>query len=391
MQPDRPIYLDHNATTYVHAAVREAMLPWLGDLWGNPSSGHPYGKQAAAAVAQARAQVAALIHAQPSEIIFTSGGTEADNLALRGPSVSRRRLVISAVEHPAIELPAGAMREQGWQVDALPVTAQGVVDTQRAASVLAEPTGLLSVILAQNETGVIQPVAELARLARASSPEVVVHTDAAQAVGKISVDVRALQVDLLTIVGHKLYAPCGIGALYIRDGLQLQGMLRGGGQERGIRPGTEPVALIVGLGAACALAQNDLAQESARQAELRERLWQQLSAGIPGLQRTGEGVDTLPNTLHVRFPGKAGADVLAAAPAVAAATGSACHHDDAAASGVLGAMGLTGAQAMGAVRLTLGRSSTPEQIDAAAAALIAASDLGTWLPPIDPRRSRRQP
>jgi cysteine desulfurase len=326
-------------------------------------------------VATGRAAVAALIGAQPEEIVFCSGGTEADNLALLGPALTRRRIVTSAVEHPAVDEPVAVLEAQGFACVRLPVDRSGVVDLDAARSILAEPAGVVSVIAAQNETGVIQPVAELAALARAAAADVVVHTDAAQAVGKIPVDVNTLGVDLLTIVGHKLYAPCGIGALYVRRGLALRPLTRGGGQERGIRPGTEPVALIVGLGAACALATRDVAIEGARQAALRDDLWSRLREAVPGIVRTGEGAPILPNTLHVRFPGVAGRDVLAHASDVAASTGSACHSDHDTASGVLGAMGLTSAEAMGAVRLSIGRSTTAADIERAAASLVHAFAL----------------
>lgn len=372
MTTDAPVYLDHNATTPVHPRVRDAMLPWLGERWGNPSSAHAYGRDAARAVAQARAEVAALIGGQPHQLVFTGGGTEADNLALRGPTAARRRIVVSTVEHPAIDLPARALQAEGWAREELPVTATGRVDLERARQVLAEPAGLLSVILAQNETGVLQPVAELAALARAAAPDVIVHSDAAQAVGKVPVDVAALGVDLLTIVSHKLYGPCGIGALWVRDGLPLRPLTLGGGQEGGRRPGTEPVMLIVGLGAACALARGDLEAEARRVAGLRDRLWARLSEGIAGLQWTGQGAPLLPNTLHVRVPGHDGAAVLARAPAVAASTGSACHADDGSISGVLGAMGLRADDARGALRLTLGRGTTEGDVERAAEAIVSA-------------------
>lgn len=366
------VYLDYNATTPVAPSVRDAMIPWLGQQWGNPSSAHAYGRAAAKAIATAREQVATLIGATPDTLVFTGGGTEADNLALRGPTVARRRIVVSTVEHPAIDLPARRLEEEGWERAELPVDANGRVDLEQARDVLARPAGLLSVILAQNEVGVVQPVAELAAMARATASDVLVHTDAAQAVGKIPVDVKTLSVDMLTIVSHKLYGPNGIGALYVRPGLQLASLTLGGGQERGFRPGTEPVALIVGLGQACALAQQSLEQEGARQAALVQRLWTQLREGIPGLQWTSQDVTLLPNTLHVRVPGVDGATVLAAAPDVAASTGSACHTDDDKPSGVLGAMGLSTADARGALRLTLGRRTQEADVDRAATALVTA-------------------
>ncbi|MCA9716348.1 MAG: cysteine desulfurase [Myxococcales bacterium] len=374
-----PIYLDHNATTPVHPEVREAMLPWLGDRWGNPSSGHAYGRGAADVVSRAREQVAALIGARPDEILFTSGGTEADNLAVLGVGPERGgRLVSTPIEHPAVELPARALvRAREWAYTELPIDREGRVDLKRARPRIADPApgrcDLVSVILAQNETGVIQPVAEIAALARAASRGVVVHSDAAQAVGKIPVDVGELGVDLLTVVSHKLYGPKGIGALFIRAGVQPpRPFLLGGGQERGVRPGTEPVALIVGLGRACEVAARDMSEESERQQALRERLWALLAAEIPGIQRTGAGASTLPNTLHVRFPGCRGADVLARATAVAASTGSACHASEPGAKSVLGAMGVAPADARGSVRLSLGRLTREWDIGPAARALIAA-------------------
>jgi cysteine desulfurase len=365
------IYLDYNATTFVEPRVREVMLPWLTERWGNPSSSHVHGRAAAEAVVCAREEVATLIGGRPEEIVFTSGGTEADNLAILGTKAARRRIVTTAVEHPAVEAPTDRLEQAGWARAVLPVDGRGLVDLARAREILREPTGILSVILAQNETGVLQPVAELARMAREATPEVVVHSDGAQAVGKIPVDVRALGIDLLTIVGHKLYAPCGIGALWVRTGTPLEPRTFGGGQERGLRPGTEPVALIVGLGAACRLAGDDLTTEATRQRNLRELLWRRLHETIPNLVRTGEGVPTLPNTLHVRLPGCAAAAVLEAAPEVSASTGSACHADDAP-SGVLGAMGLGAAEAAGALRLSLGRSTSETDIERAAAAIARA-------------------
>jgi cysteine desulfurase len=366
-----PVYLDHNATTPVLPEVADAMAACLAAQWGNPSSGHAYGRRAAEALARARAHVAALVGATPDEIVFTSGGTEADNLAILGTVLPRERIAMSAVEHPAV---TAAVRQRGAGTVVLPVDGRGRVDLEAAASRLREPTGLLTVMLAQNETGVIQPVAELAALARAAWGDVIVHCDAAQAVGKIPVDVARLGVDLLTIVGHKFYAPAGIGALVVRRTVTLRPISHGGGQERGLRSGTEPVALAVALGAACVVARRDLERERARQIELRERLWSRLQEGIAEIERSGDGVATLPNTLHVRIPGTVGAEVLAAAADdVAAATGSACHTDDGAPSGVLGAMGVSTRAATGALRLTLGRSTTAHDIDRAARAIVAAA------------------
>lgn len=379
VDPASPIYLDHNATTPVADSVRDAMVPWLGAQFGNPSSGHVYGRRAAEAVAEARASVASLVGARPEQIVFTGGGTEADNLALRCSAAVRQRVVTTAVEHPAVEEPARALQSSGWRWDLLAVDETGRVDLDRAAAMLDEPAGLVSVILAQNETGVLQPVAKLAARARAAASDVVVHSDGAQAVGKVPVDVDALGVDLLTIVSHKLYGPCGIGALYVRDPACVRGWALGGGQERGVRPGTEPTAMVVGLGAACRLAAGDLHSERTRQQALRDQLQARLLDGIQGLYVTGRGSERLPNTLHVCVPGCTGGDVLARTPELAASTGSACHAEGE--GGVLEAMGIDFEIARGALRLSLGRRTTADDVEFAAAALVRAwSDASTRAP-----------
>lgn len=365
-----PIYLDHNATTPVAESVRDAMLPWLGLRFGNPSSGHAYGRRAAEAVAAARAQVATLVGATPDQIVFTGGGTEADNLAVRRSQVARQRVVTTSVEHPAVQEPARALEAKGWRWDRLAVGKNGRVDLARAQSVLKEPAGLVSVILAQNETGVLQPIAEISALARAAAADVIVHSDGAQAVGKVAVDVAALGVDLLSIVGHKLYGPCGVGALYIRKPGLVRGWALGGGQEQGVRPGTEPTAMLVGFGAACQLAADDLESEGQRQAALRDALQAHLLAGIPGLRVTGHGADRLPNTLHVCVPDCTGADVLLRAPELAASTGSACHTDGE--GGILHAMGIEASVAQGALRLSLGRRTTEAEVECAGMVLVRA-------------------
>lgn len=372
---DHPIYLDHNATTPVHPRVRGAMEPWLTEQWGNPSSAHVYGRRARRAVEEARGQVAALLEVDVDEIVFTSCGTESDNLAILGsgpPRPQPGRLVISAVEHPAVDAPAREIEGAGWTVERLGVDESGCVDLAAARPVLDAPADVLSVILAQNETGAIQPVHELASRARAANPRVTVHTDAAQAVGKIAVRPRELGVDLLTLVGHKMYAPKGVAALYVRSGLALRPRSFGGGQERGLRPGTESVPLLVALGAACSLAAADLVEESARQIALREQLWSRLREGVPGARRTGEPATTLPGTLHLCFPGVDARALLASATDVAASTGSACHADDGGPPGVLTAMGIPAERARGAVRLSVGRGTTIDEVDAAARALTRA-------------------
>jgi cysteine desulfurase len=322
-----------------------------------------------------------LLEVDVDEIVFTSCGTESDNLAVlgSGPAApATGHLVISAVEHPAVEEPARELARRGWTVDRLEVDASGRVALEAAATRLTRSVDVVSVISAQNETGAIQPVKELVRLARATNPRVVVHTDAAQAVGKVGVHPRALGVDLLTVVGHKMYAPKGIGALYVRSGVELRPRLFGGGQERGLRPGTESVPLIVALGAACALAASDLADESVRQIALREQLWSRLVARVPSLRRTGDPETTLPGTLHACFPDMDARELLARVPEVAASTGSACHTDVDGPAGVLTHMGIDPALARGAVRLSVGRGTSVEDVEEAARRLgeAAQAQLG---------------
>lgn len=365
-----PIYLDHNATTPLHPAVVEAMLPYLREHFGNPSSSHVYGQRAKLALTSAREQVAELLACHPEEIVFTSGGTEANNLAIRGVvelAGDRRHVVTSTVEHPATTRPCELLERQGIEMTRLPVDRAGRVQADMARAFVRGDTALVTVMLAQNETGTLMPITDLAALAHERGA--LVHTDAAQAVGKLSTRVGDLGVDLLSVAGHKLYAPKGVGALYIRRGVKVAPVILGAGQEHGLRPGTENVASIVGLGAACELATRDLSTEGERQRGLRDKLWELLGAAIPGLVLNGHPTDRLPNTLNVSFPGVRGSAVLAATPDVAASTGSACHEGGETAPAVLTAMGIDGTAALGAVRLSLGRSTSSEQVEQAASAL----------------------
>lgn len=363
-----PIYLDHNATTPIAPEVFAAMEPFLREHFGNPSSGHVFGRRARAAVDEAREQVAALINARPEEIVFTGSGTEANHLALLGAAetLGRGRLAVSGIEHPSVMAPAERLERKGWTLERLPVDADG---RTRVPS-WDQPLALVSVMLANNETGVVQPVAEIAEAARRA--DAVVHSDAAQVVGKMPVDVQDLGVDLLTSVGHKMNAPKGIGALYVRRGVRLHPQLAGGGQERGLRGGTENVPYIVGLGAACAMAARSLPETTRHLAALRDRLWERLHVAVPGLALNGSGEHRLPNTLNVSFPGVSGVRLLAAAPRVAASTGSACHADREEPSAILSAMGLEIGQALGAVRLSVGRNTTEAETDEAAGTLAEA-------------------
>lgn len=370
-----PIYLDHNATTPVAPDVLDAMLPWLRGEYGNPSSTHPCGRRAAQAVATARGQVAELIGANAQEIVFTGCATEANNLALLGVAralgAEKRHLVISAVEHPAVMAPAMHLRRQGWDVTVLPVDTFGRVSVDDVGRALRPDTALVSVMHANNEVGTLQPVAAMAALTRPRG--ILLHTDASQSAGKLRVEVDELGVDLLTLAGHKFSAPKGIGVLYVRAGTPIHAVMHGADQEHGLRPGTENVALIVALGAAAALASASLPDLTRTLITLRDRLHAQLEAGVPGLLFNGHVQHRLPNTLHVSFPGVSGRALLAdAAGTVAASVGSACHAEHDAVSGVLAAMGIDAARARGAVRLSVGRMTSVDDIDHAAAALVSA-------------------
>jgi cysteine desulfurase len=365
-----PIYLDHNATTPVLPEVVEAMLPYLREHFGNPSSAHLYGTRARAAVEGARAQVAALLGSDAEEVLFTSGGTEANNLAIVGVTHARRdrrHIVTTEIEHPGTAQPCASLERRGWRVTRVGVDAYGRARLDEARAAISQDTALVTVMHSNNETGVVQPVTELAALAHAAGA--LVHADAAQSVGKVPVRVRELEVDLLSVAGHKTYAPKGVGALYVRRGTPLAAVVLGAGHERGLRPGTENVASIVGLGVACELVGRDLEATAARLRALRERLHQQLTAAIPGLGLNGHPTLRLPNTLNVRFPRVPGAAVLEGAPEVAASTGSACHEGQQSASAIILAMGVAPEDALGSVRLTLGRGTTEEDVDRAARAL----------------------
>ncbi|MBP1620183.1 MAG: selenium donor protein/cysteine desulfurase NifS,TIGR03402 [Acidobacteria bacterium] len=362
------VYLDYNATTPVDPRVIEAMRPALASLFGNPSSGHRPGRAARAAVEEARERVAACLGAESDEIVFTSGGSESDNQAIHGVVAARGggHVVVSAVEHPAVLEPARALAAEGRiRLTVVPVDRFGRVDPDEIERALAADTVLVSVMLANNEVGTLEPVAEIA--ARCRRRGVLVHTDAAQAVGKVPVDVGTLGVDLLTVAGHKLYAPKGIGALFVRRGVELAPLIRGAGHERGLRSGTENVASIVGLGVACSLAAAELAEERERLAALRDRLEAMLAEGFPALVRHGHPVERLPNTASVAFPGvDANLLLTRLADEVGASAGAACHTDAVHPSAVLLAMGVDAAMAMSTVRFSVGRFSTADEVERAA-------------------------
>jgi len=368
-----PIYLDYNATTPLLPEVVDAMLPYLRDHFGNPSSSHAPGRVARAAVERAREHVAALLECDVDEVVFTSGGTESNNLAVLGVTQSlpdRRQVATSLVEHPAIVAPCAWLGRHGWRITGAGVDGQGRVRLEDLVAAIDTQTALVTVMHSNNETGVLQPLAALASAARAAGA--VFHTDAAQSVGKVPIRVRALGVDLLSVAGHKLYAPKGVGALYVRRGIPLAPVLLGAGHERGVRPGTENVASIVGLGVACERARLDLEAEGVRTRTLRDRLWQGLQDRVPGLALNGHPEERLPNTLSVRFPDVSGNALLAATPEVAASTGSACHAGGEEAPAVVVLMAVSPREALGTVRLTLGRRTTLDEVERAAAALASA-------------------
>ncbi|NMC72144.1 MAG: cysteine desulfurase [Myxococcales bacterium] len=369
------VYLDHNATTPLDPAVRDEMLPWLDPRPANPSSLHAFGQHARRAVDQARVRVARLIGARPDEIIFTSGGTEADNLAILGAAASNQsptRLVTTAIEHQAVLNPGLHIRRLGGSLTLAPVDAEGRLDPDTLLSSLPGDTTLVSVMLANNDVGTIQPVAALAEPLHRRG--VLLHTDAVQAAGKIPIDVEQLGVDLLSLSGHKLHGPQGSGALYVRRNTRLSPILFGGHQERTIRPGTENVAAIAGFGKACELARERLDADAAHMLALRTRFEQAILERIPGVTINGRGAPRLPNTTNLSFEGLDGEllvlnlDLLG----IAASTGAACSSADREPSHVLLAMGRTPAQARSSVRFSFGRDNRDEDVPRAVESVVRA-------------------
>jgi len=372
----RTIYLDYNATTPVARSVTEAMLPFLTEHFGNPSSHHRLGRAAYEAVQDARVRVAQLLGAARDEIVFTSGGTESNNLALVGTMLKNApaaggHLVISALEHPSVADPARFLEALGYDLTIVGCTPQGMVDPAEVATAIRSTPVLVSVMHANNEIGTLQPIREIAKICHAQG--VLLHTDAAQTVGKIPTRVQDLGVDLLTVAGHKMYAPKGIGALYVRRGTQLEPVLHGAGHEGGLRPGTENVPQIVALGQAASLAAEQLGQVAERMVALRDRLESLLVAGIGNsLSINGHLAERLPNTLSVNFPGVNGSDLLRRIPELCASTGAACHSGASSLSPTLAALGLDPSLAQGTVRLSVGWYTTDEDIERAASLLLAA-------------------
>lgn len=364
----KPIYLDYHATTPCDPRVVEAMLPYLTELFANPSSPHRMGRRAAQAIETAREQVAQLIGAEPEEIIFTSGATESNNLAILGTaraySGNRRKIICSAIEHKSVLEPVQQLACEGYEPYILPVDSVGRVRLDIAETVIDERTLLVSVQVANQEIGTIQPVRELAEMARRVGA--LLHCDAAQAVGKIPLDVQALGVDMLSISGHKMYAPKGVGALYRRRGRPKPApLMYGGGQEAGLRSGTLNTPGIVGLGVACVISQQEMPQESARLRQLRDRLEQRLLQAIPNLQRNGDLSNRLPHNCSLTFPSGDAELLLAHLPLLAISTTSACNAGAIEPSHVLLAIGLSREEASRTLRIGLGRFTTEEDVEIA--------------------------
>ena len=379
-RPNRPVYLDNQSTTPCDPRVVAAMLPWFTERFGNPHSAeHILGREAEAAVEAARAEIAALIGAEAREVVLVSGATEANNVAIKGAARfaaqhgdARRRVITAATEHPCVLEAVRDLAGDGFEPVVLPVEPDGRLDPARLREALAVPTLLVSVMAANNETGVLQDLAVLATVAREAGA--LFHTDAAQAVGKVPLDVQGLGLDLLSLSGHKLYGPKGVGALWVRrrPRVRLAPLFSGGGQERGLRPGTLPTPLVVGLGEACRLARAEMAEEAARIGAERDRLLSALRRAVPGLQVNGTMAHRLAGNLNVAFPGVTAQALIAAMPDLCVSTGSACSSAEIESSHVLRAMGVSDALARGSLRLGLGRFTSAADVDFAAGALAAA-------------------
>ena len=379
-----PIYLDNQSSTRLDPRVLEAMLPYFTEQFGNPhSTSHAYGRIAAEAIEHARGEVAALIHADPRELIFTSGATEANNLAIKGAAhfarlypqggTPRDHIVTLTTEHKCVLESCAQLEREGFRVTYLPVEPNGLVSLDTLAAALSERTLLISVMAAHNEIGVIQPLAEIGALCR--SKGVLFHSDAAQAFGKIALDVDGMQIDLLSISGHKVYGPKGVGVLYVRrrPRVRLLPLIDGGGQERGLRSGTLPTPLCVGIGRAAAIAAAEMTDEAARLRGLHDRLQTGLARRVRGFRLNGDAERRLPGNLNFCFPGIPAMKLIEACPRIAISTGSACTSASVEPSYVLRALGLSEADANSGIRVGLGRFTTPAEVDFAVDALAAAA------------------
>ena len=366
------IYLDHNATTPVDPTAARAMISFMNEEFGNPSSPYFLGRRAKEALEHSRNEVALLLGCMSDEIIFTSGGSESNNAVLKGIIDIKRpenfHIITSAVEHPAILNPVLFLMESGVGVTILSVDRFGQVDPDEVRRAIRPKTSLISIMLANNETGTLQPIKEISKIAR--EHDILLHTDAAQAVGKIPVDVKELGVDFLSVAGHKLYGPKGVGALFIKDGRSITPLIHGAGQERGKRAGTESVILSIGIGVACKIAGQRLKEDIRDMEIFRDRLQELLFNGIDGIVLNGHSEERLPNTLNISVPGIEGGQVLEGLPTLLASTGAACHDRSVKLSHVLSAMSVPPEVGMGTLRLTVGRSNTMEEIEEAAMLLV---------------------
>ena len=370
---DAPIYLDYQATTPLDPRVLDAMLPFYRERFGNPHSAtHAYGWQAEEAVEAARRHVARLIGAKPAEIIFTSGATEANNLAIKGLAKPGGHIVTVATEHECVLAAAEAVERGGMRVTYLPVMADGLIDLDQVTAALTPETVLVSVMAVNNDIGVIQNIQEIAALAHTRG--VAFHSDAAQAAGKIALDVRAQNIDLMSLSAHKLYGPMGLGALYVHAGMadRLKPLAHGGGQERGLRPGTLPTPLCVGFGEACRIALAEFEAEAARLLAMRDRLLEQLRASAPDMVVNGSLTRRIPGNLNIAFPGIEAESLIARLPELALATGSACSSAVNEPSHVLTALGLSPELAAGSLRIGFGRFTTEAELDRAGRLIAAA-------------------
>ena len=362
-----PIYLDYNATTPIDSQVAEAMLPYIHGLYGNPSSGHAFGLEARAGVDRARHQVASMLGCHDDEVLFTSGGTESDNHAIKGIAGADRargnHVITSNIEHPAVEEVCRYLEIQGLEVTYLPVDGHGLIDPQQVEDAITDRTIMVTIMHANNEVGTIQPIREIADIAHRHGA--VMHSDCAQSVGKIPVDVDDLGVDLLTIAGHKLYAPKGIGVLYIRRGVEIEKFMHGADHEMGRRAGTENIILEAGLGIACQLIEQNLDDYIQHMGQMGDRLEAGLRREIPGVRVNGHPEKRLPNTSSVSFKDQEANTILDKLQSVAASAGAACHSDRIDVSAVLKAMNLPIEYAMGTIRLSVGRHTTEDEIDRA--------------------------
>jgi cysteine desulfurase len=371
----KPIYLDYNATTPIDPEVAEAMRPYLFEHFGNPSSSHWYGIQTKKAVEKARRQVADLLHCNPEEVVFTSGGSESNNYAIKGTAFANREkgnhIITSAIEHPAVLEVCKYLAEKGFQITYLPVDEFCLVNPQELQKTVTPQTILITIMHANNEVGTIQPIAEIAEIAKEHG--IVFHTDAAQSVGKIPTRVDELDVDLLTIAGHKLYAPKGIGALYVRGGIRLEKLIHGADHEQDLRAGTENVLQIVGLGKACEIAKRDLEKNMVHMQKMRDLLYQGLRHELDEVKLNGDPERRLPNTLSVSFKDLEANTLLAGIESVAASAGAACHSDSVKISSVLEAMQVPREYAMGTIRFSTGKMTTAEEVELAVAAFVKAA------------------